>query len=121
MLQFSINTFTLAFARTVLFDSMFHKECKERVCNIILERDRVRSYLNEAYLQMLYAYPSEGNFLLIRFKDDRAFHHVLRNLSQSGVKVFDTSGFPLLERTFRVSIGSEEENEQFLACFEPAL
>ena len=121
MLQFSINAFTLAFARTVLFDPAFQQECKERVCNIILERERVRRLLHEQYSQLLSVYHSFGNFLAVRFIDQRTFDHILKHLSHWGVRVFDTSGFPLMDRTFRVSIGSAEENERFLRYVGRAL
>ncbi|MCB0706735.1 MAG: histidinol-phosphate aminotransferase family protein [Saprospiraceae bacterium] len=122
MLMFSINHFSLVFAREVLLSPKFIKQSKDRVQAILHEREWMYQELNSRFDQSeLKVYKSAGNFLLIRVFNDAFFKQILEGLEKNGIKVLNTSPFPLLRNTFRVSIGTEEENECFMECLEDSL
>ncbi|MBX2929776.1 MAG: aminotransferase class I/II-fold pyridoxal phosphate-dependent enzyme [Saprospiraceae bacterium] len=117
MLQFSINHLTQVFAREVLFSDEFIQRSRQQVKTIIRERTRMHRYLTYKFdSSALKVFRSEGNFLLVRVFDDADFQHVLAGLEKNRIKVLNTSPFPLLRNTFRVSIGSAEENNAFVQC-----
>ena len=65
-------------------------------------------------------YPSQANFLLFELQqaDPKAvFDSVLRR----GVLIRDVTAYPRLARCLRVSVGSEEQNQAFLAALRHAL
>lgn len=114
VLQFSLNHFTQVFAREMLADQAFMAASQKRVRDIIAERKRMHRLINHRFgSNVLHAYRSEGNFLLIRVFDGKAFENLMADLAKQGIKVLNTSGITLLENTFRVSIGSPHENESF--------
>ncbi len=117
ILQFSITPFSLCFAREILFDKRFIENSKKRVCEIILQRDLLsHSIATKFNGDVLKVFSSEGNFLLIKIFDDTHFNNLMEDLSAAGIKVLNTSGFALLQNTFRVSIGTDYENNCFLQC-----
>lgn len=65
------------------------------------------------------AFPSEGNFLLVRIHDDAS--GVWQRLYDQGVLVRDFSHAPGLEGCIRVSVGTQQENDRFLQALETAL
>ena len=58
-------------------------------------------------------YPSEGNFLLVRFDDAQ---RVFERLLSAGVVVRDVRAMPQLQDALRISIGTPAENAQLLAA-----
>jgi histidinol-phosphate aminotransferase len=122
MLQFSINHFSLAFARTMLFNPEFMERSKKRVEALKEEREKMYRLITEqADSRTLKVFKSAGNFLLMRVFEDSAFKKLMVDLEQAGIKVLNTSPFPLLQNTFRVSIGSPEENACFVKCLSDSL
>jgi histidinol-phosphate aminotransferase len=117
MLPFALNHFTLAFAREMLFSAAFMAASRRRVTEIVREHERmyhlIRKHWSENEVRV---FPSAGNFLLIRVPGEQAFLHTMQYLEKAGVKVLNTSNFPLMEHTFRVSIGTPGENDSFLNC-----
>ncbi len=73
------------------------------------ERERLRGGL-EALGVMVH--PSDANFLLV--ETGLPGREVTRLLEERGVLVRDVSDYPGLERCFRVTVGTREENEIFL-------
>jgi histidinol-phosphate/aromatic aminotransferase/cobyric acid decarboxylase-like protein len=65
-------------------------------------------------------YPSQANFILFELAeaDPRA---VFESVYRRGVLIRDVSTAPRLSRCLRVSVGTEEENEAFLAALRHAL
>lgn len=60
-------------------------------------------------------YPSQGNYLLVRFEDaGRAFDALLA----AGVVVRDMRAAPQLADALRITIGSDEENARLLAALD---
>jgi histidinol-phosphate aminotransferase len=83
---------------------------RSRIARIVAERERVFTELRTMGVRV---YPSDANFLLFRCRDAGA---VFEHLATRGVLVRDVSHFPQLEGCLRVTIGTPEENERFLAA-----
>ena len=77
----------------------------------------ITSYITNKFReQVVKVYNSEGNFLLMHVPDSHTFERLMAEFKQNEIKVLNTSPFIKLNNTFRVSIGSQNENEQFLIC-----
>ncbi len=84
---------------------------RERAREAVSERGRMLAALERH--PSWTAYPSSTNFFLIRTPDaDEAY----KALIERGVLVRRQGGSPLLENCLRVSVGTPEENDQFLAA-----
>lgn len=87
-------------------------ETRNRVAVIRRERARMADALS-ALPEVKRVYPSQGNFLLVRFADaDAAF----RALLAAGVVVRDQRSAPQLGDALRITIGTPEENDRVLAA-----
>lgn len=82
-----------------------------RTARVVAERERMFAALREHPTWTVY--PSHGNFLLIRTPDARAAH---AGLLEHGVLVRRQDSYYGLEGCIRVSVGTAEENERFLAA-----
>lgn len=117
VLQFSITPFTLTFAREMLFNPTFMANAKQRVQQIISERERMAHYVKRNFANStLQVFPSEGNFLLMRVADDASFANLMAGFAKTGIKILNTTNFALLKNTFRVSIGNTNENDVVMYC-----
>ncbi|MEN6618423.1 MAG: histidinol-phosphate transaminase [Rikenellaceae bacterium] len=82
----------------------------ERIKTIIGERERVAGELrNLSVVEMVY--PSEANFLLVKFKDA---NEIYNRLLKNGIVVRDRSSQPLCDNCLRISIGLASENDRVL-------
>lgn len=81
------------------------------IADIIAERDALYEKLNE--IPAVSAYPSAANYIL--FKVDEA-DEVWHKLYEQGVLVRNFSSTPGLSDCLRVSVGSNEENNLFIAA-----
>jgi histidinol-phosphate aminotransferase len=57
-------------------------------------------------------YPSQGNFLLVRFEDAQAAFDALLD---AGIVVRDQRAAPALGDALRITIGTPEQNDRVLA------
>ncbi|MCP4125039.1 MAG: histidinol-phosphate transaminase [Bacteroidetes bacterium] len=60
-------------------------------------------------------YPSDTNYLLVKFKDCAA---VFEHLKEAGIVVRDRSSQPLCSGCLRITVGNEEENELVLKALK---
>jgi len=95
----------------------FDAEMRDRVARLVSERERLFAALGE--IDGVAPYPSGANFVLFRV-GVRA-HAVWRALVQHDVLVRDCSGWPNLEGCLRVTVGTPDENDAFLAALRAAL
>jgi len=102
-------------AGTIALD--FQSEMEKRVSALVEERGRIFAALTE--LSGLAVVPSGANFLLVRVNGDA--HDLWRRLLERGVLVRDFSSRPGVEGCFRITVGSPEENDEFLAAISAAL
>ncbi len=85
----------------------------EQAARIRKQRGRVFSALTEAGWE---CFPSDANFILFR-SSGRSAGEVYRSLLEQGVLIKNLDGSqPGLEGCLRVSIGTPEENDRFLAA-----
>lgn len=87
-------------------------QTRERVQIVRRERARVQSLLQDAP-GVRRVYPSQGNYLLVRFEDaDAAF----RALLAAGVVVRDQRAAPQLGNALRITVGSPAQNDRVIAA-----
>jgi histidinol-phosphate aminotransferase len=102
-------------AGTIALD--FHTDMEKRVAALVEERGRLFAALSE--MPGLSVVPSGANFLLVRVSGDA--HDLWRRLLERGVLVRDFSSRPGVEGCFRITVGSPDENDEFLAAISAAL
>lgn len=87
-------------------------ETRRRIAAIVAERTRMRAAL-AAMPGVRRVYPSQANFLLVRFEDaDAAFQALLA----AGVVVRDQRMAPRLDDALRITIGTPEQNDRVLSA-----
>ncbi len=90
---------------------------RDRVDHLVAERERIVDAL--ARVDGVVAYPSGANFVL--FRVDLDGHALWQRLVQRGVLVRDCSGWPRLSGCLRVTVGTPEENDAFLAALRDSV
>jgi histidinol-phosphate/aromatic aminotransferase/cobyric acid decarboxylase-like protein len=113
-LPYNVNVMTLAAAELVLGQSEI---LAAPIARILAERERVMSELKKR--PGVECFPSRTNFIL--FRTGRPARDVFDAMRAEGVLVRDVSGYPMLERCLRVSIGLPEESDRFLHALDAAL
>jgi len=86
-----------------------------RIVEVLRERERVAAGLRALGVTV---YPSEANFLLMELADPR---ETFLRLVEHGVLVRDVTSYWSLEKCLRVTVGTTEENDRFLAAMRAAL
>jgi histidinol-phosphate aminotransferase len=89
---------------------------RRHIDSIKRERERMYTQLS-AVRQVRRVYPSQGNFLLVRFDDAAA---AFQTLLSAGVVVRDQRAAPQLQDALRISIGTPEQNARVLAALRVA-
>ena len=92
-------------------------EMEARIGLLVRERQRVVAALARLPVTV---WPSQANFVLFR-PEGRAGADVWRGLVERSVLVRDTSSWPGLEGCLRVTVGTEPENDRFLAALGEVL
>lgn len=106
---FNVSVVTYALAARIAQDV---DAVRERIAFVRTERERVYEAIRG--VPGIEAFPSEANFLLFRLGGDTAAAHA-RFLEQ-GVLIRDMSSWAGCEGCLRVSIGTPEENDRFIAA-----
>lgn len=91
-------------------------EMEDRVALIVSERERVAAALGALSSKV---WPSDASFIL--FQPGRDASAVWQALLEKGVLVRDCSSWPRLSGCLRVTIGTPEENDAFLAALKETL
>jgi histidinol-phosphate aminotransferase len=113
-LPYNVNIFTLAAAELVIEK---RSVLNRNIEMLVHERERMFAELQKR--PAIRAFPSTANFILIRTA--RPARDLFERLYGERVLVRDVSAYPLLERCLRVSIGTPEENDKFLAALDRVL
>ena len=87
-------------------------ETAKRVALVRSERTRLQATL-AALPDVLRVYPSQGNYLLVRFRDAES---AFRSLLAAGVVVRDQRAAPQLDDALRITIGSPEQNDRVISA-----
>jgi histidinol-phosphate aminotransferase len=88
------------------------------VNDMIVELVASRKKLEESLLslkEVLKVYPSDANFLLVKFTDAKRMYDHLLSL---GIVVRDRSSQPLCENTLRLTVGTEKENLKLIEAIK---
>jgi histidinol-phosphate aminotransferase len=95
----------------------FADEMESRVKAVVAERERVTAALGEL---PVHVWPSGANFILFR-PQHRHGHDVWTGLLERDVLVRDCSSWPRLDGCLRVTIGTRDEDDAFLAALAEVL
>ena len=87
-------------------------QARDRVATTIREREALLQSLRRVD-GVVHVYPSEGNFLLVRFADADS---ALARFLAAGVVVRDMRSMPQLGDALRISVGAPEENQAMIAA-----
>jgi histidinol-phosphate aminotransferase len=113
-LPYNVNVFTLTAAELVLERP---NTMDDAIQALIAERQRMIAEVRRR--PEVEVFDSCANFFLIR--TGRVARILFDALYAQGVLVRDVSGYPMLERVLRVSVGKPEENNRFLTALDRAL
>jgi len=105
--KYPYNVNTLSQQKAV---NLLKRGNKSQVDAVIGERERVASELKQIS-DVIEVFPSDANFLLVRFKDSK---EVFRRLLESGIIVRDRSSAEGCRGALRISIGTRSENSLLL-------
>ncbi len=84
-----------------------------------IKKDRIVLHQKLVGMSGVTVYPSEANFLLFRIKHATA---VFAGLKQRGVLIKNLDGgHPMLNDCLRVTVGTREQNENFIAALQDTL
>lgn len=111
-LPYNVDSLTQYIATYALKD--FYFKIKKFIAEITKERDRILRELST--FKELTVYPSEANFIL--FKSRRA-NQIYEKLLKEGILIRNMS--PLMKNALRVTIGTKEENSQFIETIKSIL
>jgi len=114
VLPYHLDSFKQAAGRLAL---RFVGEMEERVGLIVRERQRILAAFGRLPVT---AWPSQSNFILFR-PEQRKGSEVWQGLLDRSVLVRDTSSWPGLAGCLRVTVGTPEENDAFLAALAAVL
>ncbi len=92
----------------------FTDEMDARVEQIISERDRISRSLGQLALDV---FPSGANFILFRPRQ-KPGRQVWEELLERSILIRDCSSWPRLADCLRVTVGTPDENEEFLAAMK---
>jgi histidinol-phosphate/aromatic aminotransferase/cobyric acid decarboxylase-like protein len=113
-LPYNVNIFTLTAAQLAIERGGLMKEA---IQTLISERQRLIGELRKR--MGVRTFESAANFILIRTA--KIGRELFKELYAQGVLVRDVSGYPMLERVLRVTVGTPEQNNKFLAALDNAL
>jgi histidinol-phosphate aminotransferase len=106
----NFTTFTQEAVIAVLSDTDY---MKSYVKEVLQARTYFKEQLSSSPL-VKYIYPSEGNFLLIAFRDFDIKMDVYNALSDQNIFVRNLMHSPLLVNTLRITIGTKEQMDRVL-------
>ena len=113
-LPYHLDAFKQAAGRLAL---RFSDEMGQRTATVVAERERLVAGLDALAVQR---WPSAANFVLFR-PVGRPGPAVWRHLVERGVLVRDCSSWPGLDGCLRVTVGTADEDDAFLAALAEAL
>lgn len=79
---------------------------------LVASRNQLAIALSEAG-EVMHVYPSDANFLLVKFKDAKAMYAYLLG---KGIVLRDRSNVLLCDQCLRITVGTEEENLKLLTA-----
>jgi histidinol-phosphate aminotransferase len=114
-LPYSVNIFTLIAAGVLM---KRWETIRNWIGTIVSERERIRSRLSG--LPHIQTYESGANFILFETLQ-KTPTQLFDGLLHKGILIRDVSSYPMLGHGLRVSVGSAEENDEFLNALQEVL
>jgi len=113
-LPYHLDAITQAAGRLAL---QYEDDMRARVARLVEERGRISAALADLPVE---SWPSEANFILFRPTGKEA-SAVWQDLLDQSVLVRDCSTWPGVEGCLRVTVGTPQENDRFLAALSASL
>ncbi|NWG14824.1 MAG: histidinol-phosphate transaminase [Acidobacteria bacterium] len=113
-LPYNVNQFSLTAAQVALENLDRYRPAIE---SILKERDRLRMLLSG--IPGVKVFPTGANFFL--FELPVPPRGVFEELYRQGILIRDVSSYPMLSRCLRVTVGTPEENDLFIAALRRTL
>ena len=107
---YNVNALTQRYA----LEQIQKTDIKSRIALIKLERDKLVDALSQLKC-VEKIYPSNANFLLVKFKDAQYYFDALR---ARGIIVRDRSRQPGCDSCLRLTVGTEEENKLLIETLQ---
>lgn len=104
-LPYNVDALTQYIATVAL--NKFYSQIRKFITEIVKERNKMQKELSK--IKGLQVFPSEANFILFKIKNS---HNVYKKLLKEGILVRDISS--TIKDALRVTIGTKEENREFL-------
>lgn len=118
-LPFLLNHFSMQAIQVLLSDPRAKAAADQHITHIKTERDRVFKHLESLGEKSEFqVFPSEANFLLLRWHNQERCQSVYKGLIDHGVLVRNISSGPMLEGCLRASLGTTSENDRFLSAMD---
>ena len=114
-LPYNVNIFTLIAAEVFIDRWQIISRFVEA---IIAERERVFARIAE--MNGLVVHPSLANFICFEMLT-KTPKYVVDSLLNKGILIRDVSSYPMLDHGLRVSIGTPEQNDEFLTALKEIL
>lgn len=113
-IPFTVNNFSAATAMTL----MKHSDViNDRIAQIKRQKTVIWNALRT--MKSVEVFPSDTNFFIFRTPLNAGT--LFQKLLDYNVLVRDVSSYPMMERTLRVNVGTEKENEAFLSTLQTLL
>lgn len=109
-IPYNVNLFSELTAQRMLGDSQW---MEERAREIVQNRKKL--YVELKTIPGITPFPSEANFILIRFKDSK---YAFEKLKEKGVLLRAVNGHPLLKNCLRATVGTPDENRIFIEALK---
>lgn len=107
---YNVNSLSMDLLKKKLMEQTEEQKSGRAIQEIVRERDRLASELSQSAVVEA-VFPSDANFLLAKFIDAKKVYH---DLLDYGIVVRDRSSEPLCEECLRITVGTQEENNQLL-------
>jgi histidinol-phosphate/aromatic aminotransferase/cobyric acid decarboxylase-like protein len=101
----------------VLKNSDIRQDITNKIQKVTRERDRLYKELKAHEKNAGFTiYPSNSNFLLLKFQNKSRFKQYLAHLQEKNIQVLDLSSVEGLDHAMRITIGRPEENNKVIEC-----
>ncbi len=113
-LPYNINQFSLTAAEVALDNAGRFRPAIE---SVLAERERLGALLR--CIPGVRVFPTAANFFLFEVSAPSRF--IFDDLYRQSVLIRDVSSYPMLSKCLRVTVGTREENDRFLAALRESL
>ena len=114
----NVTTFAQSAVIAALSDVKYMNDYVEEVC---AAREMFTEKVNTDFSGGLYAYPSRGNFVLVRCRDESMKQKIIAGLEERNIFVRNVSQSEALRCCFRITIGTRKQMNRVLQALREIL